>query len=102
MRLPGRRRQSPRETTPADTVKEGTTACNNDDADCPQPGDRISTSVTVTPADSGENTYKLTLTDHIRPQEGFCVTQQCAAATCADASAAWIVERPAALAPATR
>jgi Peptidase A4 family len=83
------------EMYPAGTVQEGTTACINDNVDCPQPGDQVSASVTVTPAGSGENSYKLTLTDRTRPQESFSVTQQCAAATCADASAEWIVERPA-------
>ena len=53
----------------------------------------------MTPAGSGENNYKLTLTDHTTPDESFSVTQQCATATCADASAEWIVERPAASPP---
>jgi hypothetical protein len=83
------------EMYPAGTVEEGTSACINDNVNCPQPGDRISASVTVTSAGSGENNYKLTLTDHTRPQESFSTTQQCAATTCTDASAEWIVERPA-------
>lgn len=83
------------EMYPSNTVEEGTTACMHDNTDCPQPGDQISASVTVTPAGSGENNYKLTLTDHSNSQESFSITQQCAAATCADASAEWIVERPA-------
>jgi hypothetical protein len=87
------------EMYPSGTVEEGTTACINNNTDCPQPGDRISASVTVTPAGSGENGYKLTLTDHTNPDESFSVTQQCAATTCLDASAEWIVERPAALPP---
>jgi hypothetical protein len=87
------------EMYPAGTVEEGTTACINDNVNCPQPGDRISASVTVTSAGSGENNYKLTLTDHTRPQESFSTTQQCAATTCTDASAEWIVERPAVLPP---
>jgi hypothetical protein len=87
------------EMYPAGTVEEGTTACINDNVDCPKPGDKISASVTVTAAGSGENNYKLTLTDHTRPQESFSTTQQCAAATCTDSSAEWIVERPAVLPP---
>ncbi len=87
------------EMYPAGTVEEGTTACINNNVDCPRPSDRISASVTVTPAGSGVNSYKLTLTDHTRPQESFSVAQQCAAATCTDASAEWIVERPATLPP---
>ena len=87
------------EMYPSATVEEGTTACINDNVDCPQPGDRISASVTVTAAGSGENNYAITLTDHTRPDESFSVTQQCAVTTCTDASAEWIVERPAALPP---
>ena len=87
------------EMYPSGTVEEGTTACINDNVDCPQPGDRISASVTVTPAGSGENNYKLTLIDRTRPDESFSVTQQCAATTCLDASAEWIVERPATVPP---
>jgi Peptidase A4 family len=87
------------EMYPAGTVEEGTTACINDNVDCPEPGDQISASVSVTAAGSGENNYKLTLVDHTRPDESFSVTQQCAAATCLDASAEWIVERPAAAPP---
>jgi len=87
------------EMYPSNTVEEGTTACINDNVNCPQPGDQISASVTVTPAGSGENSYKLTLVDRTRPYESFSVTQQCAAATCLDASAEWIVERPATVPP---
>jgi hypothetical protein len=87
------------EMYPAGTVEEGTTACINDNVDCPQPGDRISASVSVTAAGSGNNSYDLTLTDHSRPAESFSVTQQCATATCLDTSAEWIVERPAAAPP---
>ena len=87
------------ELYPSASVEEGTTACINDNVNCPQPGDQISASVTVTPAGSGENNYKLTLTDHTRPDESFSVTQQCATTTCLDASAEWIVERPATLPP---
>jgi Peptidase A4 family len=87
------------EMYPAGTVEEGTTACINDNVDCPQPGDRISASVTVTPGVSGENDYTLTLTDHTRPQESFSVTQTCATTTCLDASGEWIVERPATIPP---
>jgi len=87
------------EMYPANTVEEGTTACINDNVNCPQPGDRISASVTVTPAGSGENNYTLTLIDHTRPQESFSTSQQCAADTCTDSSAEWIIERPAVLPP---
>jgi hypothetical protein len=83
------------EMFPAGTVEEGTTACINDNVDCPQPGDRISASVSVTPAGDGNNNYTLQLTDHTRPQESFSVTASCATTTCADSSAEWIVERPA-------
>jgi hypothetical protein len=83
------------EMFPAGTVEEGTTACINNNVDCPAPGDRISASVSVTPGSSGENNYTLKLTDHTNPAESFSVAQQCAATTCTDASAEWIVERPA-------
>lgn len=83
------------EMYPAGTVEEGTTACINDNVNCPQPGDRISASVTVTPAGSGNNNYTLQLTDQTRPQESFSVSAACATSTCADTSAEWIVERPA-------
>ena len=87
------------EMYPSGTVEEGTAACINDNVDCPRPGDRISASVTVTPAGSGENSYRLTLVDRTRPDESFSVTQQCAVTTCLDASAEWIVERPATVPP---
>jgi hypothetical protein len=83
------------EMFPAGTVEEGTTACINDNVDCPQPGDRVSASISVTPAGGGVNNYTLQLTDHTRPEESFSVTSSCAATTCVDASAEWIVERPA-------
>ena len=87
------------EMYPANTVEEGTTACINDNVNCPEPGDHVSASVTVTAGAAGVNNDKLTLTDHTRPDESFSTTQQCAVATCTDASAEWIVERPAALPP---
>ncbi len=87
------------EMFPAGTVEEGTTACINNNVDCPEPGDRISASVSVTPGSSGENNYTLKLTDHTRPEESFSVTQQCATTTCADANAEWIQERPATPSP---
>jgi len=87
------------EMYPAGTVEEGTTACISSNVDCPQPGDRISASVSVTAAGSGENNYNLALTDHTRPAESFSVMKQCATATCMDTSAEWIVERPAVVPP---
>jgi hypothetical protein len=83
------------EMFPAGTIEEGTTACINNNVDCPQPGDRVSASISVTPAGGGVNNYTLQLTDHTRPEESFSVTSSCAATTCVDASAEWIVERPA-------
>lgn len=83
------------EMFPGGTVEEGTTACINDNVDCPRPGDQISASVKVTPGSSGENDYTLSLTDHSRRQESFSVTATCATSTCADSSAEWIEERPA-------
>jgi hypothetical protein len=83
------------EMYPAGTVEEGTTACINDNVNCPQPGDRISASVSVTAAGGGVNDYTLQLTDYTRRQESFSTTSTCAAATCVDSSAEWVVERPA-------
>ncbi len=83
------------EMFPAGTVEEGTTACINDNVNCPQPGDQVSASVSVTSAGRGNNSYTLTLTDHTRPQESFSVSASCAADVCLDQSAEWIVERPA-------
>jgi Peptidase A4 family len=83
------------EMFPAGTVEEGTAACINNNTDCPQPGDEISASVTVTAGTSGNNDYVLALTDHTRPQESFSTSQTCAATTCLDQSAEWILERPA-------
>jgi hypothetical protein len=83
------------EMYPADTVEEGTTACINNNFNCPEPGDQISASVTVTPASSGENGYTLSLTDHSRPWESFSTTATCPAATCVDSSGEWVIERPA-------
>jgi hypothetical protein len=83
------------EMFPAGTVEEGTAACINNNTDCPQPGDEVSASVTVTPGTGGNNNYVLALTDHTRPQESFSTAQTCAATTCLDQSAEWILERPA-------
>ena len=82
------------EMFPAGTVVEGTSACINSNVDCPQPGDKITASITVTPA-GGTNNYTLSLTDVTRPQESFSVAASCDPATCVDSSAEWIVERPA-------
>ncbi len=83
------------EMFPNGTVQEGTTACINDNTDCPRPGDRISASVQVTPGGSGENNYTLSLHDYTTPGNNFSVTQPCATDTCLDSSAEWIIERPA-------
>ena len=79
------------EMFPNGTIEEGTEDCINNNLDCPQPGDLISASVTVTP---GGN-YTLSLTDSTRPQESFSVTASCAPSICLDSSAEWIVERAA-------
>jgi hypothetical protein len=78
------------EMFPAGTVEEGTQICINDNIDCPQPGDRISASVTATPAGN----YTLSLIDYTRPAESFTVTASCSPSTCLDSSAEWIMERP--------
>jgi hypothetical protein len=79
------------EMFPAGMVEEGTVACINNNVDCPQPGDFISASVTVT---AGGN-YTLSLTDFTHPEESFSVNAACAPSVCLDSSAEWIVERPA-------
>jgi hypothetical protein len=86
------------EMYPNATVQEGTTACINDNVDCPQPGDQISASVKVTPGSSGNNNYTLTMHDYTTAGNNFSVTQSCAATTCLDSSGEWVVERPATLA----
>jgi hypothetical protein len=86
------------EMFPGGTVEEGTTACINDNINCPEPGDQISASVVVTPGSSGNNNYKLSLTDYTRPQESFSVSATCATTGsngCSDSSAEWVIERPA-------
>jgi hypothetical protein len=85
------------EMYPSGTVEEGTTACIDDNVNCPRPGDRISASVSVKPGTGGNNNYTLALHDYTRPDESFSVSQECAATTCADSSAEWVVERPAVL-----
>lgn len=82
------------EMFPAGTVEEGTLSCINNNVDCPEPGDRITASVTVTPAGTTNN-YTLSLTDHTSPEQSFSVTSSCDPSTCLDSSAEWIVERPA-------
>jgi hypothetical protein len=79
------------EMFPYGTVEEGTQACINNNVDCPQPGDRIAASVTVTPAGN----YTLSLIDFTHPAESFSVAASCAPTTCLDSSAEWVVERPA-------
>jgi hypothetical protein len=83
------------EMFPAGTVEEGTTACINDNVNCPRPGDQISASVSVTRGTAGNNNYTLQLTDHTRPQESFSTSATCATATCVDSSGEWVIERPA-------
>lgn len=83
------------EMFPNGTVEEGTQACINDNVDCPRPGDQIQASVTSTPGASGNNDYTLSLTDFTQPNESFSVSATCPATTCVNASAEWIVERPA-------
>jgi Peptidase A4 family len=83
------------EMFPAGTVVEGTTACINNNVNCPRPGDFITASVTVT---AGGH-YTLSLTDFTRPQESFSVKKTCDPSTCLDQSTEWIVERPAFLLP---
>jgi hypothetical protein len=82
------------EMFPFGMVEEGTQACINNNVDCPEPGDHITASVTVTPA-GGTNNYTLSLTDATHPAESFSVTASCDSSTCLDSSAEWIVERPA-------
>jgi hypothetical protein len=83
------------EMYPSGTVEEGTTACINDNVDCPRPGDRITASVKVTPGSKGENNYTLAMHDYTTRGNNFSVTQSCATSTCLDSSGEWIVERPA-------
>jgi hypothetical protein len=83
------------EMFPNGMVEEGLPSCINDNVNCAQPGDQISASVTVTPGAAGENNYTLSLHDYTTPGNNFSVTQSCATNTCLDASAEWIVERPA-------
>jgi Peptidase A4 family len=83
------------EMFPAGTVEEGTLDCQNNNVDCPQPGDRVTASVKVTPGTTGINNYRLTLIDYTRPQESFSTSATCATTVCLDQSAEWIVERPA-------
>ncbi len=82
------------EMYPNNTVEEGTPACISSNVDCPNPGDRIQASVTSTET-GGTNNYTLSLTDATNPAESFSVTATCPASTCLNASAEWIVERPA-------
>ncbi len=78
------------EMFPTGTIEEGTRACINENVDCPQPGDQITASVTVTPA----GYYALSLTDFTHPAESFSVEASCSPSTCLDSSAEWIMERP--------
>lgn len=83
------------EMFPNGTIEEGTTQCINNNVDCPSPGDRIQASVVSTPSGTN-NSYALKLTDFSNPSESFDITGQlCAATTCLNSSAEWIVERPA-------
>jgi hypothetical protein len=82
------------EMFPGGTVEEGTTACINNNVDCPRPGDQVQASVVSTP-DGANNDYTLSLRDFSQPSESFSVSASCAATTCLNSSAEWIVERPA-------
>jgi len=82
------------EMFPNNTVQEGPTSCINDNIDCPSPGDHITASVTSTLSD-GTNDYTLSLTDANNPAQSFSATATCPATTCVNASAEWILERPA-------
>jgi len=83
------------EMFPAGMVEEGTVECIDENVDCPQPGDHIAASVTVTRDGTTTNNYTLSLTDSTNPAESFSVTASCTSSTCLDSSAEWIVERPA-------
>jgi hypothetical protein len=84
---------------PNGTVEEGTAACINHDVGCPQPGDRISASISVKPGTDGNDNYTLSLRDYTTPGNSFSVTQSCSEFTCEDSSAEWIIERPSTLTP---
>jgi hypothetical protein len=83
------------EMYPNGPVVEGTTQCINEGVRCARPGDQVKASVTSTPGTDGNNDYTLSLNDFSRPDEGFSVSATCAATTCVNSSAEWIVERPA-------
>src|SRR5580658_6155043 len=57
------------EMFPAGRVEEGTTACINNNVNCPEPGDQISAPVTAAPGTAGTNGDPLSLTDHTGPWE---------------------------------
>ena len=83
------------EMFPSGTVGQGTTACINDNTDCPQPGDQIQASVVSTPGTGGNNDYTLKLTDFSDSAQNFSDPATCPATECLNSSAEWIVERPA-------
>ena len=69
------------EMYPAGTITVGSTI---------QPGDAVDAAVTRT-----GTSYKLTVTDNTRSGNNVSQTATCAATTCVDTSAEWIIERPA-------
>lgn len=69
------------EMYPAGTVEVGRAV---------QPGDQITATVS-----RSATTYTLTLTDATHTANSFSVKKSCAATTCLDESAEWIMERPA-------
>ena len=83
------------ELYPAATVVLGPTSCINNNVGCPQPGDRITVTITVQPGSSGNDNYEISLVDRNSPANSGTTTQSCATNVCFDNSAEWIVERPA-------
>jgi hypothetical protein len=83
------------EMYPSGTLVQGTTACFNNNTDCPRPGDQIQASVVSTPGTGGNNDYTLKLTDLSDAAQNFSVPATCPATECLNSSAEWVVERPA-------
>jgi hypothetical protein len=83
------------ELYPAGEVVEGPSSCLANNIGCPRPGDRITTTITVTPGTAGNDNYSITLTDLNSPANSFTTTQSCPTDVCFDNSAEWVEERPA-------